>query len=83
MCYKYLSPCSCSAQAGRGAPRCSGLCEQEVLLLQVGRGFLFVLDLSLLVCLKEMIQLLMYKEREMFPTEKANEQNVSFDSGNL
>lgn len=53
------------------------------MLLQVGRGFLFVLDLSLLVCLKEMIQLLMYKEREMFPTEKANEQNVSFDSGNL
>lgn len=53
------------------------------MLLQVGRGFLFVLDLSLLVCLKEMIQLLMYKEREMFPTEKANEQSVSFDSGNL
>lgn len=46
-------------------------------------GFLFVFGLGLLVCLKEVIKLLMYKEREMFPTENANEQSVSFDSGNL
>lgn len=83
MCYRYLSPCSCTAQTGRGALCCSGLCEQEALLLQIGWGFLFVLGLGLLVCLKKMIKLLMYKEREMFPTENANELSVSFVSGNL